>query len=141
MLENDSRTIEKSHRIISYTVWEIRGKELVHALSCVFIESCMRCTWEVCRALKKLEFFEVRTLLTCSPNLSCASINQWTHAKHEPIQSYWPITCCYLQLNTFVETLGHYFPFVEDPSYFLKFCVYHIQNYCYYYYYHYYDYY
>ena len=37
------------------------------------------CTWEVSRALKKLE------LLSCSPNFSRAFITRYTHAKHEPI--------------------------------------------------------
>ena len=40
------------------------------------------CTWEVWRALKKLE------LLSCSPNFSRASITRYKHAKHEPVVNY-----------------------------------------------------
>ena len=40
------------------------------------------CTWEVWRALKKLE------LLSCSPNFPRASITRYTHAKHEPVLKY-----------------------------------------------------
>ena len=48
------------------------------------------CTWEVWRALKKLELFSAApratlTLLSCSPNYPHASITRYTHAKHEPI--------------------------------------------------------
>ena len=48
------------------------------------------CTWEVWRALKKLELLSAApqatlTLLSCSPNFSRASITRYTHAKHEPI--------------------------------------------------------
>ena len=48
------------------------------------------CTWEVWRALKKLEFLSAApratlTLLSCSPNFPRASITRYTHAKHEPI--------------------------------------------------------
>ena len=48
------------------------------------------CTWEVCRALKKLELLSAApratlTLLSCSPNFPRASITRYTHAKHEPI--------------------------------------------------------
>ena len=48
------------------------------------------CTWEVWRALKKLELLSAApratlTLLSCSPNFPSASITRYTHAKHEPI--------------------------------------------------------
>ena len=48
------------------------------------------CTWEVSRALKKLELLSATpratlTLLSCSPNFPRASITRYTHAKHEPI--------------------------------------------------------
>ena len=48
------------------------------------------CTWEVWRALKKLELLSAApratvTLLSCSPNFPRASITRYTHAKHEPI--------------------------------------------------------
>ena len=46
------------------------------------------CTWEVWRALKKLELLSAApraTLkhLSCSPNVPLASITRYTHAKHE----------------------------------------------------------
>ena len=48
------------------------------------------CTWEVWRALKKLELLSAapRATLTyflCSPNFLRASITRYTHAKHEKI--------------------------------------------------------
>ena len=48
------------------------------------------CTWEVWRALKKLELLSAApratlTLLSCSPNFPRESITRYTHAKHEPI--------------------------------------------------------
>ena len=48
------------------------------------------CTWEVWRALKKLELLlatprATLALLECSPNFPHASITQYTHTKHEPI--------------------------------------------------------
>ena len=48
------------------------------------------CTWEVWRALKKLELLSAApratlTLLSCPPNFPSASITRYTHAKHEPI--------------------------------------------------------
>ena len=49
------------------------------------------CTWEVWRALKKLELLSAapRATLThflnCSPNFPRASITRYTHAKHEQI--------------------------------------------------------
>ena len=51
------------------------------------------CTWEVWRALKKLELLSAApratlTLLSCSPNFPRASITRCTHAKHEPILNY-----------------------------------------------------
>ena len=51
------------------------------------------CTWEVWRALKKLELLSAApratlTLLSCSPNFPRASITRHTYAKHEPILKY-----------------------------------------------------
>ena len=48
------------------------------------------CTWEVWRALKKLELLSAapRATLThfsCSPNFPRVSITKYTHAKHEQI--------------------------------------------------------
>ena len=48
------------------------------------------CTWEVWRALKKLELLSAvsratLTHLSCSPNFPSTSINWYTHAKHEQI--------------------------------------------------------
>ena len=53
------------------------------------------CTWEVWRALKKLELLSAApratlTLLSCSPNFPRASITRCTHAKHEPILNCLP---------------------------------------------------
>ena len=53
-------------------------------------KSSYGCTWEVWRALKKLELLSALpratlTLLSCSPNFPRASITRYTHAKHEPI--------------------------------------------------------
>ena len=47
------------------------------------------CTWDVWRALKKLELLSATpqatlTLLTCSPNFPLASITRYMHAKHKP---------------------------------------------------------
>ena len=49
------------------------------------------CTWEVWKALKKLELLSAapRATLThfpCSPNLPHASITRYTHAKHKHIR-------------------------------------------------------
>ena len=51
------------------------------------------CTWEVWRALKKLELLSATpratlTLSSCSPNFRRASITRYTHAKHEPILNF-----------------------------------------------------
>ena len=51
------------------------------------------CTWEVWRALKKLELLSAapRATLThfsCSPNSPSASITRYTHAKHEQILNW-----------------------------------------------------
>ena len=51
------------------------------------------CTWEVWRALKKLELLSAapRATLThfsCSPNFPRASITRYTHAKHEQILQF-----------------------------------------------------
>ena len=55
--------------------------------------SSYECTWEVWRALKKLELLSAapRATLThfsCSPNFPRASITRYTHAKHEQILKY-----------------------------------------------------
>ena len=52
-----------------------------------------RCTWEIWRALKKLELLSAgpRATLThfsCSPNFPGASIIRYTHAKHEKILKF-----------------------------------------------------
>ena len=51
------------------------------------------CTWEVWRALKKLELPSAapRATLThfsCSPNFPRASTTRYTHAKHEQIPKF-----------------------------------------------------
>ena len=51
------------------------------------------CTWEVWRALKKLELLSAGpratlTHLSCSPNFPRASITRYTHAKHEQILKF-----------------------------------------------------
>ena len=51
------------------------------------------CTWEVWRALKKLELLSATpratlTLLSCFPNFPRASITRYMHAKHEPILNF-----------------------------------------------------
>ena len=58
------------------------------------------CTWEVWRALKKLELLSAApratlTHLSCSPNFPRASITRYTHAKHEQI----------LNLNLLLQTV------------------------------------
>lgn len=63
-------------------------KELVHALTVCKLS--YGCTWEVQRALKKLELLSAApsvtlTLLSYPPNFSCALITRYTHTKHEPI--------------------------------------------------------
>ena len=87
------------------------------------------CTWEVWRALKKLELLSAApratlTLLSCSPNFPRASITRrYTHAKHEPILNlpYFPVVfhlCCMSGHKTnvsllvsFVKTIFHLFNF------------------------------
>ena len=51
------------------------------------------CTWEVWRALQKLELLSAAlratlTYFSCSPNFPCASITRYTHAKHEQILNF-----------------------------------------------------
>ena len=51
------------------------------------------CTWEVWRALKKLELLSAApqatlTHFSYSPNFPRASMTQYTHAKHEQILYY-----------------------------------------------------
>ena len=62
------------------------------------------CTWEVWRALKKLEF----THLSCSPNFPRASITRYTHVKHEQI------------LNFHVSNLLSIILFADDTNIFLR---------------------
>ena len=62
------------------------------------------CTWEVWRALKKLELLSAApratlTLLSCSPNFPRASITRHTHAKHEPI-----LNDIFIQVSTIMAT-------------------------------------
>lgn len=63
-------------------------KELVHALTVCKLSH--GCTWEVQRALKKLELLSAApsvtlTLLSYPPDLPRAPTTQYTHTKHEPI--------------------------------------------------------
>ena len=56
------------------------------------------CTWEVWRALKKLDLLSAApratlTLLSCSPNFPRASITRYRHAKHEPILKLNMVIC------------------------------------------------
>ena len=67
-------------------------KEFAHVFSCAYIGSISSygCSWEVWRALKKLELLSAapRATLThfsCSPNFPRASITRFTHAKQEQI--------------------------------------------------------
>ena len=51
------------------------------------------CTWEVWRALKKLELLSVAPrailmYLSCSPNFPSTSITRYTHANHEQILTF-----------------------------------------------------
>ena len=53
------------------------------------------CTWEVWRALKKLELLlaahqATLTHFSCSPNFLHASITRYSHIKHEQILNYAP---------------------------------------------------
>ena len=55
--------------------------------------SSYECTWEVWRALKKLELLSAvpratPTHFACSPNFPCASKTRYTYAKHEQILKY-----------------------------------------------------
>ena len=66
------------------------------------------CTWEICRAIEKLELSAApRATLThfsCSPNFPRVSITRYTHAKHEKILKY-PNNCVYVALRcAFMET-------------------------------------
>ena len=62
-------------------------------VSYVITEFAHGCTWEVWRALKKLELLSAApratlTHLSCSPNFPRASITRYTHAKHKQILNY-----------------------------------------------------
>ena len=74
---------QKASNFGSYVI-----KEFAHAFSSAHIE--YGCTWEVWRALKKLELLSAvpqatLTYLSCAPNFLRASITRYTHAKHEQI--------------------------------------------------------
>ena len=69
------------------TVWKCY-KTIGSYISCVFIE--IWSTWEVWRALKKLELLSATpwatlTHLSCSPNFPCASYLDESTLKYEPI--------------------------------------------------------
>ena len=79
------------------------------------------CTWEVWRALKKLELLSAApratlTLLSCSPNFPRASITRCTHAKHEPI-----LKCKTLFFLLLYVAVVKVFLIVEEKRHF-KFC-------------------
>ena len=66
------------------------------------------CTWEVWRALKKLELLSATpratlTLLSYFPNFPRASITRYTHAKHEPILNF---TLPYPHIKTMYTKCG-----------------------------------
>ena len=73
------------------------------------------CTWEVWRALKKLELLSAAPratlkLLSCSPNFPRLSITRYTHAKHKPI-----LKCCFILIvlkNTLEKHLEKEIPVV-----------------------------
>ena len=74
------------------------------------------CTWEVWRALKKLELLSAApratlTLLSCSPNFPRASITRCTHAKHEPIANYF-INDSFICISIFIYLFGYYLYFL-----------------------------
>ena len=76
------------------------------------------CTWEVWRALKKLELLSAApratlTLLSCSPNFPRASITRYTHAKHEPILNYYMEESVLQGTKPLVDSIRH---FIRDPS-------------------------
>ena len=77
---------------IHASVGPFRFKRNLLMLLAVCISS-YGCTWEVWRALKKLELLKVQLRATlmhllCSPNFPCASITRYTQAKHEQILNY-----------------------------------------------------
>ena len=66
------------------------------------------CTWEVWRALKKLELPSAApratlTYFSCSPNFPRASITPYTHAKHEQIHNLPPSFFCFYLTLTLCE--------------------------------------
>ena len=76
--------------------------------------SSYECTWEVWRALKKLELLlaaprATLTLLSSSSNFLRASITWYTHAKHEPILN--------LHRHFFRFLLGHLHPACPRRNY------------------------
>ena len=88
-------------------------KEFAHAFSCAK-------TWEVWRALKKLELLSAapRATLThfsCSPNFPRASITWYTHAKHEQILNF----SAKLNLENLAQRMKSFQLFKLDS---MKFC-------------------
>ena len=73
------------------------------------------CTWEVWRALKKLELLSAApratlTLLSCSPNFPRASITRYTHAKHEPTLNFLSFFVSEKGLAHIYKKINFYFP-------------------------------
>ena len=74
------------------------------------------CTWEVWRALKKLELLSAApratlTYFSCSPNFPRASIIRYAHAKHEQI----------LKLSNYFQDFVSKFPYcLQYSSHFLS---------------------
>ena len=80
------------------------------------------CTWEVWRALKKLELLSAApratlALLKYSPNFPRATITRYTHAKHEPILKYNE----YLLTKFSRETQRYSVPFSRGNEYYLSY--------------------
>ena len=78
------------------------------------------CTWEVWRALKKLELLSAApratlTLLSCSSNFPRASITRYTHAKHEPILNY-NIARALVLSNSFSAIMNKIFMYAQPCS-------------------------
>ena len=72
------------------------------------------CTWEVWRALRKLELLSAAPqatlmLLSCSPNFPCASITWYMHDKHEPILKYHNGGKSTLIKNSFIASFAKLF--------------------------------
>ena len=81
-------------------------------VSCAFIE--IWSTWEVWRALKKLELLSATpratfTHLSCSPNFSRASYLDERTLTYEPIVDWWATTI----IDTYPSTMMSYLIFLE----------------------------